>query len=183
MKKTRFFGLLIVIGLISVAGVFAQSGSHHVFVDIPSIAMLSVDGGDVTLEVTEPALPGQIPTGDTDATTALFYTSLIPNLGSHIITVGAGASPAVPTGVTVTVKATTISTLVGVGGTAVASPVSFANILGSSTNLVTAIGSCYTGRDPGSGATLTYTLSFADFTALSALAAAADFTITYTITQ
>jgi hypothetical protein len=183
MKKTRFFGLLIVIGLISVAGVSAQaSGTHHVFVNIPAIALLAVDGPAVTLSVTPPTQTGEVATGDTNSATHLFYTSLRPSSGDHKITVGALATPTVPTGLTVEVEATNISAT-GDGGT-LGAVVDFDDIASPALakTLISSIGSCYTGRTSGSsGAELTYTLSFLDMTVLQGLTGALDFTLTYTI--
>ena len=182
MKIFRFTTLIIVFGLIAATGVFAQvsdTDNHTVTINIPVIQLLAIDGGNVTLAVQEPAVAGNAGTGDSDASTSLFYTSLVPSGGSNKITVEAsGAS--VPGGTSITVEATGISAT-GTGGTAQA-PVTFTNMLLGAQDFIRDIGSAYTGVTSGSdGAELTYTLSFTNFEALFAQAAAV-FTVTYTIT-
>ena len=119
--------------------------------------------------------------GDSDTTTRLFYTSLVPTGGYNKITVGASGA-VVPDGTTITVEATSVSAT-GNGGSGEGA-VTFTNMLSSAQNLVTDIEGAYTGISPAfSGAVLTYTLSFADYTALRALAAPEVFTVTYTITS
>ena len=179
MRTIRFTTSLLILGLIAATGVFAQSDFHTVSVNIPEIALLAIDGGNVTLAVQEPATPGDPGTGDSDATTRLFYTSLVPSGGFKKITAGASGA-LVPGGTSITVDATSISAT-GNGGTAVGA-VTFAAMLGGAQDFVTGIESAFTGINPASdGAVLTYTLSFADYTALRATGPAL-FTVTYTIT-
>ena len=183
MKTMRFAAIFLILGLIGAAGVFAQAtdtDSHTVSVNIPEIALLAVNGGNVTLAVQQPVSAGDPGTGDSDANTRLFYTSLVPSLGFNKITAeAAGAS--VPSGTSVTVEATSISAT-GNGGTA-AGALTFTTLLTGAQDFVTDIESAYTGTTPATdGAVLTYTLSFADYTVLRALAAPEVFTVTYTIT-
>jgi hypothetical protein len=171
------------LGLIAAAGVFAQTAtdSHTVSVNIPEIALLAIDGGNVTLAVQEPATPGNPGTGDSDANTRLFYTSLVPSGGFNKITTEASGPVSVPGGLSLTVNATSI-TGTGTVGTAEGA-VTFTNMLSAAQDFVTDIESAFTGINPASdGAVLTYTLSFSDYTALRALAAPEVFTVTYTIT-
>ena len=180
MRTIRFAVFSLILGAIVAAGAFAQADSHTVSVNIPEIALLAINGGNVTLEIQEPLNPGEAGTGDSDAATRLFYTSLVPSGGFKKITAEA-AGALVPGGTSITVEATSIAAT-GTGGTA-AGAVTFTNMLAGAQDFVTGIESAYTGINPATdGAVLTYTLSFADYTALRALAAPAVFTVTYTIT-
>jgi branched-subunit amino acid transport protein len=181
MKTIRFLAISLIFGVIAATGLFAQSDSHTVTVNIPEIALLAINGGNVTLAVQEPTIPGEAGTGDSNADTRLFYTSLVPTLEFNKITAGA-ADASVPSGTSITVVASSISAN-GTGGTA-AAPVTFTAMLGAAQDFITGIESAYTGINPATdGAVLTYTLSFADYTALRALATPEVFTVTYTITS
>ena len=179
MRTIRFAVVTLILGVIVAAGAFAQADSHTVSVNIPQIALLAINGGNVTLAVQEPGTPGNPGTGDSNADTRLFYTSLVPTGGFNKITAGA-AGALVPGGTSITVEATSI-TATGTGGTA-AGPVTFTNMLGGAQDFVTGITSAYTGITATDGAVLTSTLSFSDYTAFRALAAPEVFTVTYTIT-
>ncbi len=183
MRTIRFTTALSVLFFIVSMGVFAQSDndSHTVSVNIPEIALLAISGGDVTLAVQEPVNPGDPGTGDSDASTRLFYTSLVPSGGFNKITAQAsGAS--VPEGTSITVEATGFS-YTGDGGNS-AGQVTFTDMLSlGAQDFITDIESAYTGTNAGAdGAVLTYTLGFSDYTALRALSTPEVFTVQYTIT-
>jgi len=182
MNRVRFVSIVIAIGLMVSTAAFADSASHNVSVRISEITLIAINGGDVNLEVTGPVNPGDVATaGDPDSSTRLFYTSLVSDGGYNKITVGAGGDP-VPDGTTLSVEASSISAT-GAGGVAQGA-VQVNDIYLSEQDLVRDIGSAYTGTDPAtSGAVLTYTLGFGDFTNLRAFSGAANIDVTYTITQ
>ena len=178
MRTIRFTVILVILGVIVAAGAFAQADSHIVTVNIPQIALLAINGGDVTLVLQHSGIPGDPGTADTDATTKLYYTSLVPSLGFNKITSEITESTSVPASTTVTVEATSI-TATGAGGTA-AGVVNFTNMLGATAqDFITDIESAYTGTGAG-GAVLEYTLNVVDYTLLRA--ESPTFTVTYTIT-
>ena len=186
MKTLKTLSVVLLL-LILPAAAFAQSAtdSHTVTITIPTIALLAVSNTGVTLTITPPGADeeGLAPTGDSDNTTRLYYTSLVGATG-HKITVQETGTDAIPGGVTLRLSAAPPTGIGDPGDTATpaGTTLSFADLKIAAASLITGIGSTYTGRTTD-GAQITYELVFdtANFDLLDVADSGAEFTIEYTI--
>ena len=150
--------------------------SHTVTMQVNDIAVLNLTGGNITLTVTAPATGGEVPQDGTDSTCYLQYTSTVPSSQTRNISVAWGGSDAAPAGTSLLVTATPS------GGTNEGSTGGQKTITSSAQNVVTTIGSCYTGTGGTDGANLAYVLSVTTPTSLVASESQVA-TVTYTLTD
>ena len=144
--------LSIAVLCLAAGGVFALSStaSHSVQLNVPEIAMLSLNStGTITLAVQPPVQGGLPPTGQTDATKVLWYTAVNSAGLNRSISVQWGGADAAPAGTSLHVQATAVTAGCGTAAAAV-------QIGSVAQNIVTAIPSCVTGQ-AANGAQLTYT--------------------------
>lgn len=137
---------------LTAGAVFALSStaSHSVQLNVPEIAMMSLNStATITLAVQPPATGGLPPGGQTDTSKVLWYTAVNASGTHRNISVQWGGADAAPAGTSLHVQATAVTGGCGTAGAAV-------QISGTAANIVTAIPSCVTGQ-AANGAQLTYT--------------------------
>jgi len=188
MKKlTRILMIgLLAFGLVGVG--LAASDTHNLTINIPSIALLSIvdatgtPNPTVALAISDVLQAGEeyFTSNVTDNTVYLRYTVLTSAAKRITAQITTGT---VPTYLDLTVVATIGIAGGGTQGTA-AAEVTLDG--GLAQDVITGIGSCWTGINQGDGANLTYTLKMEGIHTqdeLTALAAPANLVITYTITS
>ena len=169
-----------------------NEAQHGVSITIPEVFILDIEGSgaEVTtatvLDLT-PDVPTDLEAGEianftkTDASLTLNYTSIVASGQTRNVTVSLDSD--MPAGVTLKVKAGAImgSGSKGTTGT----PNAGVTLGATATNLITGIGTSYTGDGNANGHNLTYTLSTdaSNFQNLEATTSAITRTVTYTITD
>jgi hypothetical protein len=167
---------VIVLTILSSVAAFAATSTinHDVTLSIPEVVLIGLNnGGVITLTVVAPGTAGNPPTGQTNASKWLNYSTCNATGTNRIITVNWGGTDAAPAGTSLRVQATSVTAGCGTAGAAV-------TISAVAQNIVTAIPSCVTGTG-ANGANLTYTLVVATPASLRS----GDnhlVTVTYTIT-
>jgi len=173
----------IIVSMFFFVNAFAQvaSTNHTVNVTVPEVALISVvgtDGNDVNLEFTELTEAGswfsEVTSVDQDI--KLRLSSVKPGATRTV-----KVSASIPSGLVLKVSAAANTGGKGKTGT----PLADVNITSTAANLITGIGSGYTGNSPDNGFPLTYALSASDVTtAVETLAAGnPEIEVTYTITE
>ena len=176
MKMTRFL-ILTAVALLLINGVaLAQTDqdSHIVTMEVSSIAVLNVTGGNITLTIAAPGTGGQVPPDDTDSTCYLQYTATVPSGQTRSLTVAWAGSDSAPAGCSLNVTATPS------GGANEGSTSGLRTISDSAQNVVSSIGSCFTGTGATAGANLAYSLTVTDAASLVA-GESTSATVTYTL--
>ena len=169
-----------------------NEAQHGVSIDIPEVFILDIEGpgaeatAATVLNLT-PEVPTDLEAGEivnftkTDASLTLNYTSIVSSGQTRNVTVSLDSD--MPAGVTVKVKAGAImgSSSAGTTGT----PNAGVTLGATATNLITGIGTSYTGEGNANGHRLTYTLSTdaSNFQNLEATTSVITRTVTYTITD
>lgn len=190
MKK---FNYLLTLGLLAVSTLaFAQDDGddvHQVTISVPEVALLDIEAASSTTISLGPTAPTEAGspitfTSATDNSLWLNYSSIIGSTTESSRTVTAQiTSGTVPAGMTLSVVAGADA---GNGDGTVGTPTAAVTLSGSAQNIITAIGSCYTGTGTSNGHQLTYTLAL---DAASGSYANLDFddagniNVTYTITN
>ncbi len=152
--KTYFIAALsvLLIGLGSLAFALTSTDSHDVTMQVTEIALLGLnDTTSVTLTTIQPGGAGLNPTGSSDSSKKLHYTSLVPSGQTRNITVQWGGTDAAPAGTSLSLEAVSVPAN---SGTATG-PVIMSN---TGQSLVSNIGSCATGIGVN-GTALTYTFN------------------------
>lgn len=160
-----FFASLIVL---SANAAFAQDTNvalHNVTINIPEVALLDLEsalGNDITLIGTAPTEAGNPMTfgpSATDATIWMNYSSIVGSTTDPTRNVSVAiTNGTVPAGLKLTVLAAADAGNGG-GTMGVVSPV--LTLTGASQDIVTAVGSAYTGDGENNGHQLTYQLDYA----------------------
>jgi hypothetical protein len=157
----RFTAVLMALALLGFAGgLMAQSHQVNITISAISLIDVSVPGTAVTFGIGAPALAGDAPviTGSPNTDKRVYYTSLI---GSGLEREIQATFASLPAGLNLNV--------------ALATPT------GGASDVMTALGSCWSSRTAGSVVTYTLTTPDADFADL-ATQAATNHQITYTLT-
>ena len=177
----RFFRTSILVLLVLLAGAaigFAQTDNHDIIIDTTGFAVLELsDNSTITLDVSPPTNPGDVPIGDTDNSKYLFYTVLTPVASPQSINVEI-TNNSMPTGTTLTVV---VSDMGGAGGSAETA----VDITDEAAHdIITAIPSTRTGTTaaPGSAPRLLYTLGVNPLTIVGTVAST-TITVTFTVTE
>jgi hypothetical protein len=191
LKNLLFASVIVLSANASFAQADSKVASHLVTITVPQIALLDLEAPTTAITLlgtapTEAGLPMTFGTTATNATIWMNYSSIVKGTLSRNVSV-AITNGSVPTGLKLTVLASAASTDgAGTKGTALVD----AHILtGTAKNIVTGIGSTYTGDGVNKGHNLTYQLGYAtdeatDYAALRFIdTAAAPLTITYTLTD
>lgn len=163
IKHIKFMITVMVIGAISSTTLLAQDDTddvHNVTITVPLVALLDIApaGSTITLGATAPTEAG-LPldfSGATDNSLWLNYSSII-NTGvvdSRRVT-AAITSGTVPGGMVLKVTA---GAAAGSGDGTLGGTAGVVTLDGTAQNVVTAIGSCYTGDGTTNGHQLTYAL-------------------------
>lgn len=189
--KNLLFAAVIVL---SANASFAQDtkvAAHLLTINIPQSALLDLEVAtgttDVTLAGTAPTeagLPMTFGAAATNATIWMNYSSIVKGVLLRKVTV-AITNGAVPTGLKLTVLASAASTD-GAGTKGTASTA--LTLSGTAQDIVTGIGSTYTGDGANKGRNLTYELGYTtdvatDYAALRFVDTAAPLTVTYTLSD
>jgi hypothetical protein len=170
-----------------------EEAQHSVSINIPEIFILDIENGSgdtdasTILDLT-PNIPTDLEAGQivdfskTDASLTLNYTSIVSADETRSVTVGLDSD--LPAGIKLEVVAGAIMGGNSVGATG--TPTTAVSLASSAVNLITGIGTGFTGDGNTNGHRLTYTLS-TDATAFSSIVATDDTPIsrvvTYTITN
>ncbi len=172
--------LLSAVLLIAAAAAFAATSStnHQVTMTVPEVVLigLSPDATGFTLNVVQPGTAGDPPTGQTNNSKYLQYTTVNATGTNRNISVAWAGGDAAPAGCSLRVVAS-FPVSVGCG-----TPSVQRTIGAGAQNLVTLIPSCYTGITATSGANLTYTLSV-DTPGSLVQGESTTVTVTYTLTD
>ena len=165
MKKIKVMtiamAMILVLGLVG-SSMAAETATQVVQINIKDFKAIQIyNGGMITFEVTQ----GSEPAGDafkiTESgpfeTSKLQYAALAT--GALKITAEVDSSgQQIPAGLTLSIAATAAPSSIGNVGVVSPSPINFDDTVVSA-DLITGIGSCYTGTDASSGALLDYSLS------------------------
>ncbi len=187
MKKLFRPFAFAVLALFSFSNLNAQADdlddSHTLTVDIPEVALLDIEGGAaITLEPdapTEAGLPIDF-TADTDNSLWLNYSSIIGNAPDDSRKVTVAIAGTLPTGSNLKVLAGADA---GSGAGTMGSPTAIVTLAAVATNydIISGIGSCYTGDGASKGHQLTYSLT-EDAGNYGSLNFDTDYTVTVTYT-
>ena len=182
MKKgLLYLGMMAVtMGLVTTNAV-AQDNSgagEAVTYSLPAMEILDVEGLAPTLTFAVPSEAGTAIIDVTSNTSWINYTSIIETGSTNKVSVILSGT-AVPLGTTLKVVAATHA---GTGDGTYGTPTAAVTLSQTAQDLITTIGSCYTGTGNTNGHQLTYTWSVnPDSYATVVAAGAADITATYTI--
>ncbi|MDP3358843.1 MAG: hypothetical protein Q8S41_05785 [Lutibacter sp.] len=190
MKLTKLFFAAVIV--LSANAAFAQADSkvatHLVTISIPEVALLDLEAASTTITLagtapTEAGSPMTFGAAATNATIWMNYSSIVKGALVRKVTV-AITNGAVPDGLKLTVLASAASADgAGTKGTAVAA----ITLTNTASDIVTGIGSTWTGDGVNKGRNLTYQLDYAgtatDYADLRFVDIAAPLTITYTLSD
>ena len=184
--KTLAVITLTVLFLTSAATIFAQdtnTDSHDISISIPELALLDLEGGpSVSLS---PALPTEAGdafdfSGATDNSTWANYSSIVASGTARRVTAAITAG-AVPAGLALKVTAGSYS---GSGKGALGASAGQITLSSTAQDVVTGIGSSYTGNGVSNGHNLAYALELTSADDYDQLVQTnATVTITYTLTD
>ena len=182
MKKLTFLvGLMVVAMGLFTTNVFAQDtneAGETVTYTLPAMAILDVEGTAPTLTFAAPAEAGDAVADVTSNGSWINYTSIIASGSTNKVTAEISAG-SVPTSTTLKVVAAADASA---GDGTVGTPAAQITLSGTAQDLITGIGSCYTGDGSSAGHNLTYTWSVDADGYASVATANASLTVTYTIT-
>jgi len=182
MKKgLLYLGMMAVtMGLVT-TNAMAQDGAEAgeaVTYSLPAMEILDVEGLAPTLTFVVPTEAGTAIGEVTSNTSWINYTSIIETGSTNKVSVILSGT-AVPVGTTLKVVAAAHA---GTGDGTYGTPAATVTLSQTAQDLITTIGSCYTGTGNANGHQLTYTWSVNPDAYASVVAAgAADITATYTI--
>jgi hypothetical protein len=179
-KQLLYLGMMAVtMGLVTTNAV-AQDTSEAgeaVTYSLPAMKILDVEGIAPTLTFAVPTEAGTAIADVTSNTSWINYTSIIAAAATNKVSVAITGT--VPTGTTLKVIAAAHA---GTGDGTYGTPTAAVTLSATAQDLITTIGSCWTGTGNANGHQLTYTWSVvANAYATVVAAAGADITATYTI--
>lgn len=171
--------LMLALTLVAGAAMAANNASQNIGINVNHIAAMETSG-PVSLVLEPPAEAGAAPI-DTDDTTYLWYTSVIPasfSTGAEV-SVALKTGGTLPAGTKLSLSGTDAVGGVGTVGTVVmTSPVKLTTSGGA---FMGGVGSCYTGRGAGQGVKLKYWLEVENW--VTVRAASGTETVVFTIQQ
>lgn len=174
--------LILMVSLLLLSNIaHAQSNvdSHNITISINEIALIDLNNDDaMTFAVLPPLLAGNIPriTPQYSISKRLFYTSIIPSLGStRKVTVK--SDPKLPDGIKLEIAA--IPPLLGMGNCGQST--GYINLSTTEQDILYNIGSCWTGRIIGS--ILIYKASIDETSFASIFNQTATVSVVYTLTD
>jgi len=135
-------------------------GGHDVIIGIPNVALLDIEGGNITLNATAPDEAGDaVEFTETDNSTWINYSSIVGDGVARAVTV-AITEGVLPAGLDLLVKATGDA---GNGQGTTGSAEALAIVLnGTDKTIIRGIGSAYTGNGENNGHNLTYSIAQSD---------------------
>lgn len=160
---------------IFVASGLNDNAQHDVVLQVNEIALIDLNStSSITLSTNAPGAGGELPTGDSDSSKLLQYTSLVAPGLTRNITVQWGATDNAPSGTSLDVEATNVPGACGTG----AGLITLSNV---AQILISSIGSCATGTG-ANGSELTYTFNIDDVSSL-VVGSSSTVNITFTLTD
>ena len=155
---------------------------HTLTVDIPPVALLDIEGGaSVTLQATAPTEAGDpLSFSDTDNSLWLNYSSIVGNAPNATRKVSVAVTGTLPTGTNLKVQAAA-ATSDGAGTKGTSTGLVTLAAVATNYDVITGIGSCYTGTGASKGHQLTYSLT-ENSGSYSSLNFDTDYTVTLTYT-
>jgi hypothetical protein len=181
LRKTTIVAACI-IGSLGAKAQDLQNNDHVVTVVIPSVALLDLESNgsknfNASFIQPTPLEAGQrLTSPDHNASVWLNYSSILPASGIPSRSVTVAASTLIP-GVSISVLAGTSSTGAGAKGT----PTAAVTLSTTAQNIITGIGSSYTGNGVNYGHNLTYTFSSPDGNYGDLRVGSTPVTVTYTL--
>ncbi|MBK6976549.1 MAG: hypothetical protein IPH28_05105 [Cytophagaceae bacterium] len=181
LRKTTIVAACI-IGSLGAKAQDLQNNDHVVTVVIPSVALLDLESNgsknfNASFIQPTPLEAGQRLTSPNDnASVWINYSSILPSSGLLSRNVTVSASTVVP-GVSISVLAGTSSTGAGAKG----SPTTAVTLSTTAQNIITGIGSAYTGNGVNYGHNITYSFSSADGNYGDLRVGSVPVTVTYTL--
>ena len=168
------------------ANVFAQDNnndSHNISINIPEVALLDLEGGSsITLAPTAPTEAGDALdfSNATDNSTWVNYSSIVPSGTTRDVT-AAITSGTVPSGLVLKVTAGSYS---GSGKGTTGTSAGQVTLSSTAQNVISGIGSSYTGDGQDNGHNLSYVLELTSADDYGQLVKDnTSITVTYTITD
>jgi hypothetical protein len=156
-KRLTAISMVFIFG--AVMGYAGDKAAHALTLTVSDTCRLALNStAGVSLETSPPAAGGAAPTGNTDATKALRYTSLVPSGGSRKITANWDASDATPAGTSLLLQVTNVPPNCGTAAGQI-------RLSGEPQVLIANIGSCSTGPAGGQAGIL-YRFNIDDVTSL-----------------
>jgi len=184
MKKSvsTFAVILFTVFSISVMAQANQgSDQHNVTVKIPSVAMVGLKGGNINFDLAATA-PGEaggaIGAGATNSDTWMNYSSVVAGQNTRKVTASINSN--LPAGISLMVAAAADN---GNGNGTMGVSAGKKELSTTATDIVTGIGSAYTGTGNNKGHQLTYSLKLNEANYASLRVADHNLTVTYTITD
>jgi len=163
------------------AALFSQIERYSdVDITIPEVALMDIEPntGSITLSVNAPTEAGSPPSGSSNTSKWINYTSAIaPTTSSRSIQAEI-SNGSVPSGLVLRVEP---SADAGGGGGSMGSSAGTVTLSGSPRNIITGIQGCYTGNGSGNGHRLRYTLRITDYGQLNNSDSGGTVEITFTI--
>ncbi len=185
-KSTLLLAFALGIGIKLVSAQDVSTKQHNVNISIPEIAILDIESTNAAnisfaLDASGLEAGDQFIIDEENNDLWINYTSLVSAIASQRdISITAANLPTI-TGLTVTVVASAHS---GIGGGNLGTPSAVVTPSTIPTNIITGIGSAFTGDGNANGHNLTYYLDFTgDFGDLNVATGASAISMTYTITD
>jgi hypothetical protein len=177
MKKL-ITGILLTVWLLMfvfTASALNDNAQHDVILQVNEIALIDLNNTtSITLSTNAPGAGGEAPTGDSDSSKLLQYTSLVAPGLTRNITVQWGATDTAPAGTSLDVEATNVPGNCGTGS----GVITLSNV---AQILISSIGSCATGTG-ANGSELTYTFNIDNVNDL-VVGSSSTVNITFTLTD
>jgi len=158
MKKTIRYSVWIVALILVSTNVMTQDSNQageSISYTLPPMRILDLEGVAPSLTLSAPTEGGTTIAPATSSNSWINYTSIIENGTTNKVTVAISGSP-VPAGTTLKVAAAAYS---GNGDGIFGVPAGIVSLSSTAQDLITGIGSCYTGTGNTNGHQLTYTWS------------------------
>lgn len=185
-KSTLLFAFATVLGATTLFAQDTDEQSHNVAISIPEIAILDIettDNADISFALDAAGLEAgeEFVIDEENSDLWLNYTSVVTASGNQrSITVESNSVPSI-TGLTLKVVAAAHA---GSGGGSLGAPTAIVTPSATPADIITGIGSAYTGDGNANGHNLTYHLDFTgDFADLNVADAASTISMTYTISD
>lgn len=172
-------------GILAQGGGDSKTDNHTVTITIPEVALLDIElagSKNITTAFTAPNEAGLAIVAPTSGLNSLWlnYSSVVTSNGPNASrTVSVSATGLVPGTILNVSAGTPVITGGGSGGT----PVAITAITGANQNIISGIGSVYTGNGVNSGSNITYALTAPAATYGSLLAGVKAVTLTYTLSD
>lgn len=186
MKKSISLLFFLALCMLTTKAQDTSTYAHDVIINFDEVALVDLEGPGGVVEITLNATASATEAGEaadfgtvSDNTLWLNYTSIVGNEASRDITV-AITNGALPAGISLDLVAAADA---GNGDGTIGTPSAQLTLSGVAQNLVTGIGSAYTGTGVSNGHNLTYSLGIVDFSLLDADNSGAVVEVTYTITD